>query len=837
MDAASLASVKKHSPAKTRLFSLVRARSMFLQAWVHALLLAGLFLSGTKAEAAPPPGHKEIPIGFFTNIATMLLKSQLDMDLHRIQLYPTNQYNASVHRLLQVAANLYDATTNHPVTAYPYLPSVFRPVFTNDHGAIFIAGYTEVTNTALLSAPMRDLANPSDRAELQTEDMIYGVPLVVGVRKGFPNFNEFSMETAVSVMRQLQFIAPVNRDPRAVRPTETNQMYVVGISNVFGLEGWNSYSNAYPRPLQLIVEVDLTSVITNEFGKMLVTNRFTTGTNQIIPASTWDGFRDFNYLSNSFQIPFPPATSHFPSLTNSSYSHGADAFMPLTQLFETDQAAPFALPHWWLLLNTRLRFILVDTAANRIVDYVNLASADQPINITFSLMLGADCAATYNPARQGFVPNGLFWCTNRGTPFGPTFGARLQIDVSAGLFDADWKSSQSILPGSGLRDRNAGIDFFRSNFFGYPPKYGSVGIYQTNVFYSPFNPIRTLYIATSWQANDPLVHYTVGDLQALTATNRITTEQASSQQRIANIGRINDRYEPWGGNPTRSARSITTYAIQLKDPLVRRSDDWDFPQEEHLRVELLGRVHRGTPWQTLYLKSPAIEPPVWSRWIGFADSAQTAVTLPTNDWRLVSSLIPLIVKEHPHQLVSINQASTSDWRDVLKGMRVLTNTLSDDHLGLFTVPQFDSLVMRSKSPQIETIIADIEATREKQPFQIWGDRADILATPTLSVNSPWLHLNRIQAERAITDEAVEKIPSQILQLLRSDSIGSVHQFGSGRKIQFTGMTGNRYVLEISSDLLNWTAVATNYPANGTLEFTDDLPESGQNRFYRSILLP
>ena len=48
-------------------------------------------------------------------------------NLH-IPLWPTNFYTPSVHRLFQLAANIYDATTNRSLV-YPYLPSVFRPVF------------------------------------------------------------------------------------------------------------------------------------------------------------------------------------------------------------------------------------------------------------------------------------------------------------------------------------------------------------------------------------------------------------------------------------------------------------------------------------------------------------------------------------------------------------------------------------------------------------------------------------------------------------------------------------------------------------------------------------
>src|SRR5439155_21679879 len=111
----------------------------------------------------------------------------------------------------------------------------------------------------LLNAPMRDLADPIDREALQAEDMIYGVPVVVGTRKGFPNFNEFEMETSVSVTRKLEFVAPILRDPKFTRPVQSNQMYLIAISNVFGLEAWNSYSNAYPSPLQVVVDTEITT--------------------------------------------------------------------------------------------------------------------------------------------------------------------------------------------------------------------------------------------------------------------------------------------------------------------------------------------------------------------------------------------------------------------------------------------------------------------------------------------------------------------------------------------------------------------------------------------------
>src|ERR1039457_5008175 len=126
----------------------------------------------------------ESPIGFFTYVATRLLQSQLGISLNHIQLYPTNQYTPSVHRLLQVTANLYDAITNRADTGYPYLPSVFRPVFASQLGGggnqIYISGYQEVPaadtlNLAFNPTPPHDLSDPNDRA-VAPLDMVYGIP-------------------------------------------------------------------------------------------------------------------------------------------------------------------------------------------------------------------------------------------------------------------------------------------------------------------------------------------------------------------------------------------------------------------------------------------------------------------------------------------------------------------------------------------------------------------------------------------------------------------------------------------------------------------------------------
>src|SRR5262249_1527575 len=111
-----------------------------------------------------------------------------------------------------------------------------------------------------------------------------------------------------------------------------------------------------------------------------------------------------------------------------------------------------------------------------------------------------------------------------------------------------------------------------------------------------------------------LVHYTIGDLLDLQNTNHVEPNNNFSQLKISNIGIVNNRYEPWGSQYGSSA-SKTKTMVSLKDPLVTRSDDWDFPKGKFPNIGWLGRVHRGTPWQTVYLK-PFIETTNWLNWSG-----------------------------------------------------------------------------------------------------------------------------------------------------------------------------------------------------------------------------
>ena len=308
------------------------------------------------------------PVDFFRASANKMLanagydstnNNPARISVEHIQIYPTNFYTPSVHQILQMAANIYDASeyvTNRVLSTInpdPMPPTVFKPLLmsTNENGVntIIIAGFEEITNAAQMvnaTLPWRDLADPVSRDKVQPGDMVYGVPLIIGAKKGFPNFNELAMQTSVQVTRKLEFRR--KRGDENSPPTETNQMYTLTISNVFGMEAWNSYSNAYPRPLQMRVFMDMFASLweTNEanVGKLMSTNyvtRLTPAPFINLAASNWSGYVNPLYAQDSFRIPFQPPTNNFHYISNRVYRSSTRTLDALSGVFEETRDSRF----------------------------------------------------------------------------------------------------------------------------------------------------------------------------------------------------------------------------------------------------------------------------------------------------------------------------------------------------------------------------------------------------------------------------------------------------------------------------------------------------------------
>ena len=279
----------------------------------------------------------------------------------------------------------------------------------------------------------------------------------------------------------------------------------------------------------------------------------------------------------------------------------------------------------------------------------------------------------------------------------------------------------------------------------------------------------------------------------------------------------------------------------LKDPLVRVSDNWNFPSNQPLNFSWLGQVHRGTPWQTVYLKSADIlstDLAAWMNWSGSANAFLATNSAPINDWQLAGLLISLLGTHG--QSLSVNNSNTNAWLGVMDGFVVESN----DPVQL----QLTSLILSANSPQAGILLTGIRQKRLTQPGGFFHHVSDLLVVPELTDASPYLLTNYLDGDGvqlglasiyagAITDAALEKIPSQLLPLLRVDSLGALVATNGPLRVTFTGDDNYSYAVEASSNLVDWVRLSTNQPANGEFGFTPENSPLVPQQFYRSVLLP
>lgn len=712
-------------------------------------------------------------------------------------------YTPAVHRLLQVVANIYDATTTNAPSAlnasYPYFPSVFRPIFrrlpeTDGVLRVVITGYREVTDTTIpMVAP--SIVDPLDSTAVRTyipllgasapavEPMLAGIPLVIGAKKGFPNFNKFALENAIQVTRKLRFARTFG-----VGVTQTNQLFSVSVSSTNAIQAWNSYASTYPRNLQLSSATEITMILTNENGPVLgpnnlpLTATFATNTTMVVNPNSWQAFRQdaLAASSASFKVPIQAGATF---LANSAYvqSGATGGRFVREENAGLDPANVFRVPHLGLQVRARVRFVMLDTTANRIIDYVNLDSGYSSVDLMGVAMGDASCDRDLTRPING----GDLWCTNRlGDSVldqSPTYGILNQIRVSLNnppVGDYIWRDYNS---SSG--DKDAGVASFTQWMFAGP------NARTAPSFEAPFNPTRRMYQYFRWEANDPLVHYTVPDLTDLLGDSRtveLDVRDNSPLTQMTGANPISKHYRPWGGNPANPGETSvpSQYNPAVKDPLVTRSDDWDFPTNKFASIGVLGRVHRGSPWQTVYLKAGEPNTNTWTKWSGQAFIPDAMRTRPDADRLLFDIFTAAPNQNATRGQLSVNQENLAAWSAVLSGVPVVTNAIT----GGWRLIQPASL-----SPELGVIVDGINATRStngpaggpKFQNRVFAHAGDVLATPQLTDASPFLPTTDMKQAKAmgLTDSVYERIPQQILSLVTLDSAPRFIVYSYGQSLR------------------------------------------------------
>lgn len=794
-----------------------------------------LFLTPSgQAGSALDPGD---PVGFFMTVADRLLRTQMGLSVTNIPVYTDNTfvYSPAVQRLLQLAANIYDSSTNRSfagaATGDPFYPSVFRPIFANVSGNnVIITGFVEVTNNAtdVLSLP---LTLPGDAYRAIEATNIYGVPYIIGARKGLPNFNECSLSSFTQISRPVQVVKPYFSAPRNL--WQTNVAYVIGISNAVGVEAWNSYTSTYPRAVEITARFDVSMALwaTNQPGQprqVLATlnTNFTTMTT--VPANSWTGLP----TNPSAQAALTLATFRVPLATNfalvsdSFYHQDPPGLIPVTNVPDPnfwEQTTSFIPPQFFLGITNRLQFVMRDQETGRIIDYVQLAGPDTVEDLSLDTLIGD---------LLGLWSTNSLDSTNSKTI---TMGVNNQLGFSSGTPAL----SKTLWSNNSLDAYPTGTDSAISAFNAFI----SGGPSNTNVvMQAPFTPTSKTSVYSRLQANDPLVHYLAADLALFPATNQLTRVIPSANRitdLLPNISRINDHYQPWGGNPISiSVNDTNKYNLAVKDPLVRRSDDWDFPLGLPIDLNWLGRVHRGTPWQTIYLKSTPVSLASWQNYTGYGNPVDAGLSSPTNDWAIVSALAPLFDTNSPRNPLSINHLDVQAFAAVFpSGITVLTNDTSNPFYFASNSPPMTPLRMDANSVQTTNILNALESLRNTRDQSAFRQVGEVLALPELSVNSPWLWLTPSQQQTGIKDAAYEAIPSQLIGFLRPDPFGSAQQVGNSIRLSFTGFDAYPYQIQASHDLRNWLSVTNGTPANGTIDFLETIDPGGAQTYFRAVLQP
>jgi hypothetical protein len=667
--------------------------------------------------------------------------------------------------MLQVAANIFDATQSNSF-ASPYgpvrHPAIFRPRFglvnfgTTNLG-LNIIGYVQVTNATIaykqilshggfkeLPVVLNDfLSGVPDAAD----DNAWGIPWVVAAEKGLPQFNQYSYNSRALFTRKLLFVrhgteaAPITNEP----PQYTNQFYCMAISNCLGMDSWNPYPSNFTGAT---ANGGYTTCYISNYITLQVTNNYDYGfttvmTNVMLPnPGTGFNWRAWNGIiglaagtnANGFISFFPTnivsleacyfseATKSLVFFTNGIISSNGFLLADMAQ----SRSTGWPVHNWTLNITNHLVYVLFDGSyTGAVLDFVNLGPFGS--SLSFSSPVVSENEGLGNTAATED-----YWTQGNANDF-------VGSPMSIGMLNQIMNGSYNTL--SDLPYRNALLGSSNSSI-------------STWTFGAPVDPSNIVEQLQTWVANDPLVHYSIDDLTWPGHTSPQPTAPPTILYPLTNnLGTVSARYTPWGAQDSIGPNML------FKDPLVYSPTNWAFPTNKFPGVGWIGRVHRGTPWQTVYLKADStqslISQALWTNtWV------KSPETYPTNDWSLVDVFTTAPNDNAARGLLAVNQTNDAAWAAVFAGVIAPTNQFG----GVPIMPNpnngFDyDFTNLMDGPN------GINAQRTNYPNGIFHKVGDILGASALTTASSFLVENSGGAA-VYPDEIVERIPQQTLSLLK-----------------------------------------------------------------------
>jgi len=696
-------------------------------------------------------------------------------------------YTPAVQRVLQLAANVFDATTNS------YYPSVFRPMFTvSTNGNVFITGYTYVpaiTDPTQLVWPIDASTLSATTNVFNLATNVYGVPWIIGAKKGFPNFNAFEMENVFQLTRKVQLTRPNTNVTYLSNPNgyAISQQITISMTNMFGVECWNSYQADYTHGLVQIVAKDFNTVtLTNDEGLSYT-----------IPFASTNAVADTDWPGcgpNPLNLPIQPNPQSF---IWQPLEQGEYVLPGWIYTFNTNPPLSFVaqapaffvtnslMPHWTLLVTNRLQVVMLESnavdGAYHVIDYVQLIGPENSVDLTAAITNLYD---TYYDRNNNYQPTqntgyNDMWdpITNRAVPRIPK-GIINQIEVSAQflpiIYSPYWNGSG--LAPVDVTNQTAAFGAFLGYGSGVSGDSSYIAAGGTALcLQAPYTPTALVACITKWEVNDPLVHYLASDLAG-------SSQNSQPVQQITplTLGGLNDRYEPWGGN-VRYSDDPHPYDHTIKDPLVYSSDYWNFPTNKLPTTGWLGRVHRGTPWQTVYLKSSDVlatdGPGTWTNWTGDLNYFDAAAEAPVQD-RLLFDLFTTAFNDNATRgTLPVNIGTTpggqslAAWSALFSGIVAPTNVA-----GGYTIINPVAVDVANGVPMTNSPLWQLAAgiVNARSGFinpdglaGVFEHAGSILGVPQLTELSPYLSV--LNPTNQISDEMYEWLPQQIMSLLRVGS--------------------------------------------------------------------
>ncbi len=497
------------------------------------------------------------------------------------------------------------------------------------------------------------------------------------------------------------------------------------------------------------------------------------------------------------------------------------------------------MPHWSLLVSNRLQVVMLESnrADNyfHVIDYVQLIGPEKAVDLTGAITNLYD--TKINPGYDDMWDTTL----NNGTPW----GLANQIAVSAQEYPIIQSPYWSQQNGQDVTNQIAGFRAFLG--YGALGAAGAAGEMEL-VMQAPYTPTATVACMTMWEVNDPLVHYLASDLAG-------STQYVQPQQTIIPLtfGVLNDRYFPWGGNVEYINTDPHPFDRTIKDPLVWSSDFWGFPANKLPTTGWLGRVQRGTPWQTVYLKSLDVLGTdglaTWTNWTGNLNYFDAANTAPVQDRLLFDVFTTAFNDNATRGTLSVNAGATpgadnlAAWSALFSGMVAPTNLLG----GYTVIAPAGAYDPTTNLPPLVQIVQSINNTRASlvNPDGLGGvfeHAGSILGTPQLTEQSPFL--SGLNPTNQISDAMYEWLPQQMMSLLRVGApryviysygqalkpatkngvfLGAGPSFGTVTNYQVAAEIATRSVVRIETMRTNVNGTVTVTPPRAVVESFNVLP--------------